>query len=258
MAETAKTIRLLLVEDNPLDALLLRAMLDSHGRYDVMEVATLAEAKEAAARQALDAVLLDLSLPDAMGIEAIDRLHEAAPEIPIIALTGVTDEETGLDAVSCGAQDYLVKGRADEALLVRTIRYAIDRKRAERALRRSSERFELLSIVAGRLLTSEDPQQLVEELCRGIMVHLDCQAFFNFIVDPASDRMRLNAYAGISAEEAKKIEWLDYGVAVCGCAARDGCRIVAEDILHTPDPQTELVKSYGIQAYACHPLMAGG
>ena len=64
----------------------------------------------------------------------------------------------------------------------------------------------------------------------------------------------MNACAGIPAEEARKIEWLDYGVAVCGCAAAEGRRIVAEDIFTTPDPRTELVKSYGIQAYACHPI----
>jgi light-regulated signal transduction histidine kinase (bacteriophytochrome) len=69
-------------------------------------------------------------------------------------------------------------------------------------------------------------------------------------------RLHLNAFAGIPEEEAKKIEWLDYGVAVCGCVARDGERIIAEDIFDTQDVRTDLVKSYGIQAYACHPLRA--
>ncbi len=63
---------------------------------------------------------------------------------------------------------------------------------------------------------------------------------------------------GIPEEEARKIEWLDYGTAVCGCAARDACRIVAEEIPTTPDPRTELVRSYGVQAYACHPLIVEG
>jgi len=68
----------------------------------------------------------------------------------------------------------------------------------------------------------------------------------------ASERL-----AGIDEEAARAIEWLDYGVAVCGCAARDGCRIVAENIRETADPRTDLVRSFGIQAYACHPLLAG-
>ena len=88
------------------------------------------------------------------------------------------------------------------------------------------------------------------------MAVLDCQVFFNFLVDQEHDRLRLNACAGIPEEEQAKIEWLDYGVAVCGCVARDGCRIVAEDMPKFPDSRTDLVRSFGVQAYACHPLMA--
>ncbi len=123
-----------------------------------------------------------------------------------------------------------------------------DRKRAE-------ERTRLLSEVTSELLASDRPQAIVEVLCRRVMEHLDCQAFFNFLVDEQAGRLRLNACAGIPAEAAREIEWLDYGAAVCGCAARDGCRIVAENIQTTPDPRTDLARSYGIQAYACHPLL---
>lgn len=133
-----------------------------------------------------------------------------------------------------------------------------ERKRAEETLRQSEARFRLLSETAGRLLASEDPQGIVTELCREVMKNLDCQAFFNFLVDEQAGRLHLNACAGIPEEEARKIEWLDYGVAVCGCVARDGARIVAEDICAIPDARTELVKSYGIRAYACHPLVAHG
>lgn len=126
------------------------------------------------------------------------------------------------------------------------------------SLRRSSVRLDLLAETSSLLLMSDSPQQIVEELCRKVMEFLDCHAFFNFLVDEEAGRLRLNACAGIPEEERTKLEWLDYGVAVCGCAARDACRIVAEDIPNRPDPRTELVKSYGIQAYACHPLMAQG
>jgi len=133
-----------------------------------------------------------------------------------------------------------------------------DRKRAEEALRASEARYRLLSDTANRLLGSDDPQGIVQELCREVMEHLDCQAFFNFLVDPEVGRLHLNACAGIPEEEARKIEWLDYGVAVCGCVAQGLKPIVVEDIACTPDPRTELVQSYGIQAYACHPLIAQG
>ena len=127
----------------------------------------------------------------------------------------------------------------------------------QRALQTSEARFRLLAETAGRLLASDDPQAVVNDLCRKVAEHLDCQAFFNFLVDEAAGRLRLNTCAGIPPQEAARIEWLDYGVAVCGCVAKDGRRIVAEDIAARGDPRTELVRSYGMQAYACHPLLAG-
>jgi signal transduction histidine kinase/CheY-like chemotaxis protein/PAS domain-containing protein len=130
-----------------------------------------------------------------------------------------------------------------------------DRKQSEAALRKREERFKLLSDTASRLLATEDPGSIVNELCRAVMEHLDCQAFFNFMVDDSTNRLRLNAYAGISEQEASTIIGLDYGVAVCGCVARDRQRVIAEDILDSADLNTERVRSYGIQAYCCHPLM---
>ena len=132
------------------------------------------------------------------------------------------------------------------------------RRRAEASLRTSRERATLLAKTASGLLAGDAPQQQVESLCQGIMEHLDCQAFFNFLADEHSGRLHLNACAGIPAEEAAAIEWLDYGQAVCGCAAQDSCRIVVEDVLNGDDPRTGLIRRYGIQAYACHPLRSRG
>jgi PAS domain S-box-containing protein len=130
-----------------------------------------------------------------------------------------------------------------------------DRKEAEKALRESEARFRLLANTAEELLTTDDPQSHVRDLAGRVMAHLDCHCFFNFlVVSEELGRLRMNAWAGIPEEEARRIEWLDFGVAVCGCVARDGRRIVAERIPTTPDVRTELVKSYGIKAYACHPL----
>ncbi|MHB8763252.1 MAG: PAS domain S-box protein [Deferrisomatales bacterium] len=129
---------------------------------------------------------------------------------------------------------------------------------AREGLRESRERFRLLSETAGRLLVSDDPQGLVEDLCRSVMARLDCQVFFNFLVDEPAGRLRLNAWAGIPEADARSIEWLDYGQAVCGCVARDRERIVAEDVPSIVDPRTELIAALGVQAYCCHPLMAQG
>ncbi|HVN23175.1 MAG TPA: chemotaxis protein CheB [Syntrophorhabdales bacterium] len=143
-------------------------------------------------------------------------------------------------------------------MLFSVIHDITERKQAEEALEKNLERLDIISSTAGQLLTSKEPQKIVEALCRRVMEHLDCQAFFNFLVDEERNCLRLNAYAGIPEEAAREIHFLDFGVAVCGCAARDACRIVAENILTTPDIRTELVKSFGIQAYACHPLLAQG
>ncbi len=134
----------------------------------------------------------------------------------------------------------------------------VARKQAEDALRETNSRSKLLSETTGELLTSDNPQQSVQRLCKQIMDALGCDVFFNYLVDENEGCLHLNACSGIPEETAKRIEWLDYGVAVCGCVAREGCPIVAEDIQHTQDVRTKLVKSFGIQAYACNPLLSQG
>jgi len=137
----------------------------------------------------------------------------------------------------------------DEGLLgtLSVVTDITDRKRAE-------EQSRLLAQTAEKLLKSADPQAVVNDLCQEVMRFLDCQAFFNFLVDEPTGRLHLNACAGIPEEQARKIEWLDYGVAVCGCVAQSGERMIAEYISLSSDLRTELVRSYGIQAYCCHPL----
>lgn len=139
-----------------------------------------------------------------------------------------------------------------------TLRDVTEQVRAEDALRESTRRWQILSDTAARLQMSDDPQRLVQSLCERVMEVLDCQAFFNYLVDDAGGHLHLNAYAGIPESVALTIQQLDFGVAVCGCVARDGERLVCEDIPHTPDPRTDLVRSYGIRAYACHPLRSQG
>src|SRR5688500_6913348 len=97
-------------------------------------VQTLADGLERVKRGGIALVLLDLSLPDSFGLDTFARAHEAAPQVPIIVLSGRDDEALAIKTVHEGAQDYLVKGQVDTRLLVRSMRYAIERKRAEEAL----------------------------------------------------------------------------------------------------------------------------
>src|SRR4029077_13372213 len=95
---------------------------------------------ERLAEAPFDAVLLDLSLPDSQGLDTLVRLHGAEKDVPIVVLTGIEDEALGVKLVQAGAQDYLVKGSVTGPLLVRSLRYAAERQRAEGALRESEER----------------------------------------------------------------------------------------------------------------------
>jgi serine phosphatase RsbU (regulator of sigma subunit) len=130
-------IQLLLVEDDPGDALLVESLLAGVApNVDVMRVERVQEAAELLSTPpGLDCVLLDLGLPDAMGLEGLERLRAAAPDAAIVVLTGHDDEQRGVEALSRGAQDYLVKGDVDGPLLARAIRYAIERCRADRSQR---------------------------------------------------------------------------------------------------------------------------
>jgi serine phosphatase RsbU (regulator of sigma subunit) len=128
-------IQLLLVEDDAGDALLVESLLTGVApNVDVLRVERLQEAEEMLPG-GIDCVLLDLGLPDAMGLEAVERLRAAAPDAAIVVLTGHHDEQRGVDALSRGAEDYLVKGSVDGPLLARAIRYAIERCRADRSQR---------------------------------------------------------------------------------------------------------------------------
>jgi PAS domain S-box-containing protein len=130
-----------------------------------------------------------------------------------------------------------------------------ERKQSESALRTTTERLELLAIVAERLLRSENPKVIIEDLCRLALAHLDCQFFFNYLIEEPGPVLHLNTYAGITADAAGAIRQFDFGESISGCVARDGHRIIAEDIQNSGDPLTRVLKSYGMQAYCCHPLI---
>ena len=147
-ANTKRT-RVLLIEDNPTDALLVcTALTDLRDRelygptFDIQSVDRLSTAIASLANDAFDVILLDLSLPDSLSSEyTLSHIQKYAPNIPIIVLTGWGDESFGLKMVRAGAQDYLVKSKLERYILVKAIRYAIERQRSEQALRKSEEEF---------------------------------------------------------------------------------------------------------------------
>jgi len=139
--------QVLLIEDNPADARLIELLLlEATGEeFTLIWIDRLQPALQLLKQQQdIDVVLLDLRLPDSEGLQTFLRSHEVAPNTPFILLTGLDDQELGVTAVHAGAQDYLVKGEVDSSLLVRAIRYGIERQRAENARRASESRYRML------------------------------------------------------------------------------------------------------------------
>lgn len=125
---TRQTTHILLIEDNPGDAQLVKIyMKDAAFKYELFLAETLFEGQDIISRQEIDIVLLDLSLPDTQGFKTLNLYLEKVPNVPVIVLTGVNNEIVGYQAVKAGAQDYLVKGQFEGKLLGRSIRYAVQR-----------------------------------------------------------------------------------------------------------------------------------
>ena len=156
-----RAYRVLLVEDDDGDALLVEELLrDIDGTMPLLRARSLAEATPHLAN--VDCVLVDLGLPDAFGLAAVERLKACAPDAALVVLTGNNDRQRGLAALAGGAQDYLVKGEVDGEALFRSIRYAVERRQAE--------------LVRLRLLLAEHRQSENDRMSRGLLPRLELGA----------------------------------------------------------------------------------
>jgi diguanylate cyclase (GGDEF)-like protein/PAS domain S-box-containing protein len=126
----------LLIEDNPGDARLIREMFSEQSSQDIElnYVECMGDAERYLAEHAVDIILSDLGLPDTQGLEAVRRTHAAAPHVPLVVLSGMDDESMALQALKEGAQDYLIKGQIESRELLRSMRYAVERKLNEETL----------------------------------------------------------------------------------------------------------------------------
>ena len=157
-----RRIKILLVEDDPDDVWVMRNLLGDRWDepFDLVQVELLSAAIERCAEDAFDVILLDLTLPDSQGLETFFAMHAHAGQVPIVILSGHDDQTSAVKAVQTGAQDYIVKGQVTDQVLVRSIRYAIERgrrHRAEEALRDTSEEFRAAGEIQQRLYPGEPP-----------------------------------------------------------------------------------------------------
>jgi diguanylate cyclase (GGDEF)-like protein len=178
----AEIIRVLSVEDNPLDVRLLRECFSllADVLFLVHDAVNLASAVQLVQEKHFDVILLDLTLPDSFGIETLRRMHAQAPDIPIIVLTGNADDTLALAAMRNGAQDYLLKGQFNINLLSRAIRYTIERKRAEAEIKKLAY-YDTLTGLPNRVLFGDRLKQAIvmaERDKRGLaLLYLDLDRF---------------------------------------------------------------------------------
>jgi signal transduction histidine kinase/DNA-binding response OmpR family regulator len=161
-----ETLHILLIEDNAAEAFLLQESLARVSRPpDVIHADTLDSALRYLKENTIDAILLDLALPDSEGLATLEQANAAADYLPIIVLTGLEDEAVATEAVRKGAQDYLIKGQTGARQLMQTILRAVERKRLERALAQSAQRNLLLAEISAKVAAKTE----VEELLRTVV-----------------------------------------------------------------------------------------
>jgi diguanylate cyclase (GGDEF)-like protein len=182
----AERQRVLLIEDNPGDVRLIREMLaeGEDGLFQLDCVGRLSQGLEYLATRSTGVVLLDLSLPDSYGFDTFLKVYAHSPKVPIIVLTGHDDQNVALSAVKTGAQDYLVKGKLDRELLLRSMQYSIERKRYQEQLEYQAN-YDALTGLPNRNLLHDRLKQSVfaQRFVRSIgVVFLDID-HFKFVND---------------------------------------------------------------------------
>ncbi|MEH2319666.1 hybrid sensor histidine kinase/response regulator [Nostoc sp.] len=228
-----KNIKVLLVEDNSGDVFLLQEFLKEVTTVvvNLIPVERLSEALNYLANEIFDAILLDLSLPDSQGLETFVIAHHQAKATPIIVLTGLNDETLAIRAMQQGAQDYLVKGQVTGDLLVRSMRYAIERQRADNALRHSEERF--------RVALKNSPIFVYNQ---------DRELRYTWVYNP-SDGLMVEEMLGkkdldiIPVEDAERLTTIKRGVLTTGIGTREEVSIRIKDTTRYYDLTVEPLRN---------------
>jgi len=219
-------IKVLLIEDNPGDARLIREMLAEveTPKFDLEWVKRLSAGLERLDQGGIDALLLDLGLPDSQGLDTFTRVHAQAPNTPIIVLTGLDDELLAVQAVRAGAQDYLAKGQVAEwggGPLARAMRYAIERQRTEETLRRHNRELALLHHAGQTLASTLDLDQVLDAILGETRHLLEIVACSVWLVDRETGDLVCRQATGPKTEIMRG--WrLPPGVGLAGWVVRTG------------------------------------
>ncbi|MCU4925429.1 helix-turn-helix domain-containing protein [Halobacteria archaeon AArc-dxtr1] len=214
-------ISILLIEDNPGDSRLIREMLDrndelikrvhpdeTESRKPTITVERrLEDGLETLKTTPVDVILLDLNLPDSRGIETLEAVNGAAQTVPVVVMTGLRDQEVGIQAIQRGAQDFLVKDEVSSPLLVRTIHHAIERARQRRERRERQEQLKSLNNlnriahdITHIVITSETRAALEQRVCERLAASDAYRFAWIGTLNPGSSRVTPSASAGAEAD----------------------------------------------------------
>jgi len=168
-ALTGKSFSILLVEDNAGDVVIIRELLRSTGiDFSLVKAGTLRETLLLCVEQEFDIMLLDLGLPDSIGLETLKKIQVLNVKIPVVVMTGLDDEDIALESLREGAQDYLVKNRLTPDNILRSIKYGIERKKIQDLLKRNASQFSLLSSTTTAINECEEVSAIYDVVCRNI------------------------------------------------------------------------------------------
>ncbi len=258
MSESVRKI--LQIEDNLSDAGLIREMLDETGNnYALTTADRLSSGLKLLEDEVFDVVLVDLGLPDSDGIDTLRRLQDKNSALPVIVLTGFVDEGLAVKAIGLGAQDYLVKGRINGALLIRSIRYAIERKRAGETLERESKKLAILYEVALTIGKFTDLKTILNDALDRIISFMGVDAGVIYVINEDTMEMLPVAFRNLSAPVVKDLceNKVKVGECVCGSIAQcDKEVIILEKASLDPRFTRGVVKQENMEFYAGLPIKA--
>jgi len=265
---TERTLDILLVEDNPGDARLIEEMLrdtetlverveldgESADDVEIHEEGTLEAGLDRLAETDIDVVLLDLGLPDSSGMETLGTMTESVGTAPVIVLTGLRDEQVGVEAIQQGAQDYLVKDEVTSDLLVRSIHHAIERNAQERRRLRRRQQLEALNTLTRELMEAETADAVSELVVSASEGGFDVPVAAVALFDETAGGLELSE----ATDEAIELVDFETLLSVDG----EGWRAFAEDedpyVLETESSMAEPLSGLALYPIGDHGLIVAG